>query len=526
MSNDELRKLIGSTGRQIIRDRQDSKISQPEILRKVESGKNVQKQLKLFVSYDVVNSTAYKDMDDEWPNLLLGMFHEIEKRFDLFEADKMWPVRLWRIIGDEIIFTTEVQSEDMIGAFIEHANNILLDINANNRNATSWKDKLFREHQHIVRNITLKATAWISIVNMNDEQGNYYLEEDESIHMLYQNNTKEWFREYYGNDIDAGFRLEKYSRSDRMVLSFELAYLLERSGKGKYLHIIAYESLKGIWRNRLYPIIWYYHPKDETNDLQTSFDETFSYDAAVNDPLVKKYLDVRQNMHYKNALHPMTAEMYDPGPKTMKKIASDIGVVKKISKMAYLCEHPSRRRNTPDSAFMRVDCVAVCYKIKDSIPYILALKTIPGTPIDSSKWCFGSASAHVGESVTTTLVDGYKEIGISILPFSYDENGNIKPIKNVKQYDIDMADLIPIGLFERNDERSNGSQRKGIICVAKINHIEGRIDKYMGNKYERYKFITEAELDQCDDLYEDGVVDNFKRTARLAFDLIKRYEKL
>jgi len=172
---------------------------------------------------------------------------------------------------------------------------------------------------------------------MNEEQGNCYPEEDESIHMLYQNNAKECFREYYGNDIDAGYRLGKYSRSDRMILSFELAYLLEKFGEGKYLHIIAYESLKGIWRNRLYPIIWYYRPKDVIKDLQASFDKTFTYDAACNDPLVEKYLDVRQNIHYKNAIHPMTAEMYDAGPKTMKKIASDIGVVKKINKMKSLC---------------------------------------------------------------------------------------------------------------------------------------------------------------------------------------------
>ena len=524
MPKDNLKELIGSTGKKIYRDRQDSEISQSEVIRKVKSGKNVYKQLKLFISYDVVNSTAYKDMDGEWPNLLLGMFHEIEKRFDFFEANRIWPVQLWRIIGDEIIFTTEVRSEDMIGEFIEYANNILLDINANNRNATSWKDKIFREHQHIVRNITLKATAWISIVNMNDEEGDYYLEEDESIHMLYQNNTKERFREYYGNDIDAGFRLEKYSRSDRMVLSFELAYLLERSGKGKYLHIIAYESLKGIWRNRLYPIIWYYQPKNETKDLQLSFDETFTYDAAVNDPLVNKYLDVRQNMHYKNALHPMTAEMYVAGPKTMKKIASDIGVAKKINNMINLCEHPAPRKNAAESAFMRVDCMAVCYKIEKKIPHILILKTIPQTKIDTSKWCFGSASAHVGESVTTTLIDGYKEIGIDILPFLFDEDDNITLAKDVMQYGNNMTDPIPIGLFERDDQRSNGSQRKGVICVAKIDHGKGCIDSFMGSKYEQYRFITEAELDKCDDLFEDGVVDHFKRTARLAFDLIKRYE--
>lgn len=336
MPKDNIKELIGNTGRKIIRDRQDKEMDHSDVFPKAEPENDVHKALTLFISYDVVNSATYKDLDAEWPHHLMGIFHEIERRFDLFEADKICPVRLWRIVRDEITFTVEVQSQHTIVEFIKYANEILLDINENIRNTTVWKDRFIGDYQHIVRDVMLKATAWISIVDMNEEQGKYHPEEDESIHMLYQNNAKEWFREYYGNDIDAGYRLGKYSRSDRMVLSFELAYLLEKFGEGKYLHIIAYERLEDIWRNRLYPIIWYYRPKDMIKDLQTSFDKTFTYDAACNDPLVEKYLDVRQNIHYKNALHPMTAEMYDAGSKTMEKIASDIGVVKKINKMTSL----------------------------------------------------------------------------------------------------------------------------------------------------------------------------------------------
>lgn len=527
MPSDNIKELIGSAGQRYIRARHDYEIDHPTVSRNTKSKKNENKALILFLSYDVVNSTAYKDLDEEWPNLLLGMFHEIEKSFKQFEADNMCPVRLWRIIGDEIIFTVEVQSEDTVKYFIETANNILLRINENNRKAESWKDKLFLEHQHIVRNITLKATAWISIVNMNWEEGDYYLKEHESIHMLYQNNTKEWFREYYGNDIDAGFRLEKYSRSDRMVLSFELAYLLEMFGEGKYLHIIAYESLKGIWRNRLYPIIWYYRPNEEKRDLQASFDETFTYDAAVNDSLIGKYLDIRQNMHYKNALHPIKADMYEVSQKTMRKIASDTGVTKKIEKMLNECKNPSYRNDLSDSAFMRLDCVAVCYKMEEKTPSLLALKTIPLTRADSSKWCFGSAVAHVGDSVTKTLINGYKEAGIVIQPLLYDSDGYITLLKDMDENAIDSEDPIPIGLFERDDQRSSGSQRKGIICVAKIENDTDNNDFLKGNSYEKFRFITEAELSgNPDNLFgEDDVIYRFNRTARIAFDLIKQYEK-
>ena len=50
---------------------------------------------------------------------------------------------------------------------------------------------------------------------------------------------------------------KKETENRRMVISFELAYILAKDTDYlKNIHIITYKTLRGIWQNRLYPIIW------------------------------------------------------------------------------------------------------------------------------------------------------------------------------------------------------------------------------------------------------------------------------
>ena len=79
--------------------------------------------------------------------------------------------------------------------------------------------------------------------------------------------------EFLGNDIDAGFRIKKETENRRMVISFELAYILAKDTDYlKNIHIITYKTLRGIWQNRLYPIIWYHDPKYAEN---IQFEDSF-----------------------------------------------------------------------------------------------------------------------------------------------------------------------------------------------------------------------------------------------------------
>lgn len=58
-----------------------------------------------------------------------------------------------------------------------------------------------------------------------------------------------------------------------MAISFELAYILSKDTDYlKNIYIITYKSLKGIWQNRMYPIIWYHDPKYAEN---VQFEDSF-----------------------------------------------------------------------------------------------------------------------------------------------------------------------------------------------------------------------------------------------------------
>ena len=68
-------------------------------------------------------------------------------------------------------------------------------------------------------------------------------------------------------------------RDGRLALSFELAYLIsQRTDTLSYLHIITYRRLKGVWKNKLYPIIWYHDPKAylEKYQKEIAFEDSFT----------------------------------------------------------------------------------------------------------------------------------------------------------------------------------------------------------------------------------------------------------
>lgn len=65
--------------------------------------------------------------------------------------------------------------------------------------------------------------------------------------------------EFYGPDIDTGFRIAKLTKEAQLVLSFELAQMLmSYSDYRDNVLIVTFEKLKGVWNGNPYPIIWYY----------------------------------------------------------------------------------------------------------------------------------------------------------------------------------------------------------------------------------------------------------------------------
>jgi hypothetical protein len=122
--------------------------------------------------------------------------------------------------------------------------------------------------------------------------------------------------DFLGPDIDIGFRITKYAHSKTVTLSAELAYILSliptdlkfENSVEKYLKIVGFKKLKGVWSNRVYPIIWYHHDWIEPEDI-FDYDEHSNYDKQMDNENVE---NVIKNKHTPIERLPRIIEQYSP----------------------------------------------------------------------------------------------------------------------------------------------------------------------------------------------------------------------
>ena len=212
--------------------------------------------IELFFSFDVVNSSIYKTINYfGWSSVLSLLFHKLQQ----YTENLIPESKLWRVLGDEVIFIVRVEAEEDIHFFVDRIFEILVEMIKQIKDG-SFFDELSTEcicrdidvmkSQNV---ISLKCAAWIAVItNDNSNERNIF----DNIFVKYKAKEDYEINEYLGNDIDTGFRIKGKTEERRMVLSFELAYLLSaRTDSLSCLNIMSYEILKGIWNESLYPII-------------------------------------------------------------------------------------------------------------------------------------------------------------------------------------------------------------------------------------------------------------------------------
>lgn len=216
-------------------------------------------KLKIFFSFDIVNSTKYKSLTNRWPIILKSVLELIQKKVNQSLDYSL----LWRVIGDEIVFVKIINNIVDLKDTIREIFSITQEISASLKKGTFFEGI---EDQEITKNeiymlrvnnlLSIKSTAWLAAINTVIE--NPY----DNIKLEYTNchNGCE-ILEYMGRDMDTGFRLKEYTQDRRLAISFEIAYLLLKSKDSINLQIIDYRKLKGVWNENLYPIIWYYDYK-------------------------------------------------------------------------------------------------------------------------------------------------------------------------------------------------------------------------------------------------------------------------
>jgi hypothetical protein len=261
------------------------KIYAEEIVKKDDRG------IYLFISFDMVNSTALKIKKmEEWPSVVTYFYETIAKEM----KDNIDSSRIWKYLGDEIVFYYIISNAsylyDIPECVYKIQEKVVLKI---------------REDFKIDKIIDIKCTMWLAGVRYlkpgpidNQEKTRVGINNDiyRNINISIDSQGRD-IEDFLGPDIDIGFRIAKYATKSKVALSAEYAYLLYCLGKpkkikkiDKKLKIVSFQELKGVWDGRAYPIIWYCPNWENTDNI-------FDYDEHINNEIIKE-IEKRKDIEY------------------------------------------------------------------------------------------------------------------------------------------------------------------------------------------------------------------------------------
>lgn len=469
------------------------------------------KSVVLFFSFDVVNSTSYKTINYYgWAQVLNLLFNELREEVHI----KINGSEMWRVLGDEAIFIIKIRNEDELREYINKIFRIMVSTIYKLKNGQFFNlDNNFNlmKLQNI---LSLKAAAWIAAVNdVGDISNKTIIQEDiDNIFERYKSQNGYEIFEFLGNDIDTGFRIAKQTQDGRMVLSYELAYLVAQKNEDQAnLHIITYRKLKGVWKDKLYPVIWYHDPKAYQNlyNKEIQFEDSFTFDACDENDLVKEYYDNRDSDNKEKIIR--DNQMYTKPYYVLNKIAQDRDLKEKVDRLQQLIKNGVfDQTRYMDMELMQIHCVAVCFKKDESGTKILVAKRQETRNKHKGQWEFGCAKAVIDKTIAQRLKEEYKEdFGIDIEPV-LDENRTLQ-------------EPIPLAIYyvNRSDQDNNNHKKdKGIITLAKITSDYNPANFQPTKKHEQVCWVSETDLTNIESLFEKRVPD-FEQTLRAAFKTIK-----
>ena len=286
----------------------------------------LKKGVYLFVSYDLVNSTKLKTLclPHEWQELVDNFYKKTE---DL--ASNPLYATIWKYIGDEVIVYKYIPDPGTLCETIDNAFIALRELNIFIRN---WESQ-----STIHRNLlAVKCATWCALIDNESQEANRCILLRVSTINSRAKQSEQYVPDFIGPDIDIGFRIAKYGGRNRMVLSSDLALLVHKCSQApnerqqrayceqvvKKMRIISFRQLKGVWHDRLYPIVWY---------EEKSWDEiSFEYDEHYSSEIIKELVDSDRK-----SLKEIS---------TLETIYSDVGMPKKVDVMTDKLQKKSQPR--------------------------------------------------------------------------------------------------------------------------------------------------------------------------------------
>ncbi|MEN3942513.1 hypothetical protein WJU23_14535 [Prosthecobacter sp. SYSU 5D2] len=225
-------------------------------LQEAEFQELVRPKLKLFMSVDIVGSTHYKQSNPkqqtpEWVGLFIGFFADFPER--LVQAirshhPKLRLPRLWKALGDELIFTVELEKRADAAAYVKaHAS-------ALRSAACNWHSDSTDTTRH---ELHLKGAAWLvgfPVGNVEIPCSPLHAQEGEGCDETILSDDQD----YIGPLVDMGFRLKEHASPRKLVIAADLAYLMICASMPSDMRLF-FEidvQLKGVMRGKAYPVIW------------------------------------------------------------------------------------------------------------------------------------------------------------------------------------------------------------------------------------------------------------------------------
>lgn len=422
----------------------------------------------IFTSIDLVNSTTFKNEHSDWVKVFTEFYGIVKSEFT--KENKV----VWKSIGDELLFYEEIV--EMLD-LLKYPSSIF-------RLMEKCERILYEKIPKTRKKLFLKGAMWVSSVKEEEDR----LEENKDIKNVILN-FGDNLPDFIGPDIDEGFRLSKYTSQNKLVIDAKLSNLMYRYKDDIYRHcdyvvedrlrIVGYRKLKGIWNDRLYPIIWYHKNWDNPESM-------YLYDEHESTDIVN---EIKERL-YKVETIKKIEKIFD---ETNRK--NEVELLEKIIKEA---NKNKKLSLVIEKNLVELHLAAVC--IDENTDKILIIERVERDILNKT-WEFGCAKAKRNLTVEESILKEYKE----------DFGIDISIIKDKKR-DMDPQP-IPIAIYNIND---NPPMHKGILFVATFNEKENPI-RINSNKHGTHKLFKLEEIIEFSD--QNTTVPDFKDTVEKAYKL-------
>jgi 8-oxo-dGTP pyrophosphatase MutT (NUDIX family) len=341
----------------------------------------------VFFSFDLVNSTLYKTVNESgWPLVITKFFGAVEdglkKRVDY--------AHLWKYVGDELLLYKKIETLDELRGCVPKAHAVM----------THTIDRLYDLFPDSRTILSVKTTIWCARVHEIPPADIHADRPANGYRNLIVPQPVPPGREqldFLGPDIDIGFRIARFAARRRLVISADLAYLLykdraENEPIENRLRIVGYERLKGVWGDRHYPVIWY---EEDWNTVSSSF----LYDEHHHNPIIQR---LKENGESEGLAH-------------ITKILDELALKDRADELwtyvAALSPTPGAEQvaevvQGSTSNLVEVHCVAVCFR-NDGRALVARRprdkRRFPG------QWEFGCGQLSAFESFEDCLRRAYRE---------------------------------------------------------------------------------------------------------------------